>query len=348
MSATDALGAETLTHLTEAIQSNGQSDTEAKLTARGMNVVLSVRSTAHVLEMPPPDYIIDDWIVAGSLFCVFGRPGAFKSLVVQSMVFCLASGQPWYGHTVLPCRVLYLAAEGAGGLGKRINVWCEDTGTPEGDLEELRWLPIALNLLDDELAAGLVAAALDCKAEVVIIDTLARTTPGANENDSIPFSKVVAVADRLRSHGIAVGVVHHSPKSGEGMRGHTVLEGAIDTAIEAKREPGQPSVTLTMTKQKDFIEAEPLYLKERTVGDSVVLDRSKFDGTLSPKARDLLDVIRNSDGTGLTAAELQDLTGMAKTTYHNCVKDLAKRRLIHDLTPHGPASWAPTQEESVP
>ncbi len=333
-----------------ALNGSAPADEEppGELTAKGLRVVLAVRTTQQVLNMPPPAWLVDEWLVVGSLACIYGKPSTLKSLVAQSWAFCLATGHDWYGHTVVPSRVLYVAAEGAGGLGKRITAWCDDFGVPVDDLADLKWLPIALNLLDDEIAAGVVAAAVDNESDVVVIDTVARATPGANENDSAPFSKVVNVADRLRELGKTVILVHHAPQVGGRLRGHTVLEGALDTNIEAERDPGAPTMTLSMPKQKDFAEAQPIALKLRIVGESVVLDRIEGRGTLTKTGHAVLDAIRNSNGTGIGAADLQAGGKWAKTTFYNAVKDLVGMGLIRDTNPHGPALWVAVDESPVP
>lgn len=324
----DHLGAgldlEQLRELTSATQS--EPDPCAELTPRAMNIVLSVRTTAEILAMPPPEFLVDGWVVANSLNCIYGKPATFKSLVAQSMALALATGVDWYGRLITSSRVLYVAAEGAGGLGKRIASWCEDHAIPSSDLAGLKWLPMAVNLLDDELAAGLVAAAEEYRSDVVFIDTVARSVPGAAENDSVPFSKLVAVADRLRAQGRTVVLVHHTPKSGEGMRGHGVLEGAVDTAIEAKREIGSPLMTLTMTKQKDFGEEEPVTFRLRMVGDSVVLDHETGNGSVPVAEAQLLAVLRQHAGSeGLTPKQVMAIAEMAPRSYYRAMKVLRAR-----------------------
>lgn len=337
-----------LTATGRGAQPTNGANLDAIMTPRAMGVVLAVRSTDYVANLAPPEYLVQDWIVDGCLLCLYGKPGTLKSLAAQSLAFCLASGRDWYGHHVTPSTVLYVAAEGSAGLGKRINAWCEDIGATTSDLDQLRWLPLALNLLDDELANGLVLAAKEHDAHVVIIDTVARSTPGINENDSAPFSKVVGVADRLRAEGRTVILIHHSPKHGEGMRGHTTLEGAVDTAIEARREPAQPYMTLSMTKQKDFAEPDDITFKLRQVAESVVLDRSESRGTVTGNGTKLLDALRDSNGTALTARELMDATGVSKTNTHKTLADLEKQGRIRNTNPAGAAQWIITETEPVP
>lgn len=69
---------------------------------------------------------------------------------------------------------------------------------------------------------------------LIVIDTQARATPGANENDSADMSAVIASSDRLRMEtGAAVARVHHFGKDPKkGGRGHSSQLGEVDVSID--------------------------------------------------------------------------------------------------------------------
>ena len=55
---------------------------------------------------------------------------------------------------------------------------------------------------------------------------------GGDENSSKDMGNLIAGADALcRATGATVLLVHHTPRNGDNLRGHTSLEGAVDTAI---------------------------------------------------------------------------------------------------------------------
>ncbi len=74
--------------------------------------------------------------------------------------------------------------------------------------------------------------------DVIIIDTLNRASPGADENRSADMGKVIAGASLLRElTDTLVILIHHSGKDeSRGLRGHSSLLAALDAVIEIKRD----------------------------------------------------------------------------------------------------------------
>jgi hypothetical protein len=71
------------------------------------------------------------------------------------------------------------------------------------------------------------------RLELVVIDTLAAATPGANENASEDMSRVLARCARISSQcRCHVMLVHHMNAAGSKPRGHSSLFANIDNAIE--------------------------------------------------------------------------------------------------------------------
>ena len=118
-------------------------------------------------------------------------------------------------------------------------------------VRDFDFFPEALNLLDPVHSAALVEVCASRQDILVIVDTMARSMVGGDENSSKDVGVLVAAADRIRrASGACVLLVHHSGKdSSAGMRGSSALEGAVDTALECRRAGGH--LTLTCRKQKD-------------------------------------------------------------------------------------------------
>jgi hypothetical protein len=90
----------------------------------------------------------------------------------------VAFGFSWQGREVRKGKVLYLAAEGRRGIGKRIKAWLQHTG--ETTLPEtFVLLPTAVNLLREAEREALVEMARRLDFDLVVIDTLARSMVGA-------------------------------------------------------------------------------------------------------------------------------------------------------------------------
>jgi AAA domain len=86
---------------------------------------------------------------------------------------------------------------------------------------------------------------------VVILDTLNRAAPGADENSSKDMGIILAAAKQLQLLvGGLVLMVHHTGKDPEkGMRGHSSLFAALDGAIGVTKSVNGP--VWTVTKSKD-------------------------------------------------------------------------------------------------
>lgn len=75
------------------------------------------------------------------------------------------------------------------------------------------------------------------KGWVTFIDTLNQASPGSDENSSVDMGLLLAAAKRIaiESEGIVV-LIHHSGKdSSKGLRGHSSMNGAMDSTIEVKK-----------------------------------------------------------------------------------------------------------------
>ena len=75
-------------------------------------------------------------------------------------------------------------------------------------------------------------------AAVVFIDTLNRAAPTADENSSRDMGEILEAAKRLQSKtGGLVMLVHHTGKdASKGLRGHSSLFAAIDSAVDVRRD----------------------------------------------------------------------------------------------------------------
>jgi len=96
---------------------------------------------------------------------------------------------------------------------------------------------------------------LDCEPlNLIVIDTLAKSMQGADENKIEDMSRVVATGERLiEAFGAHVAFVHHSGKNASlGARGHSSLKGACSTEIEVTADEATKLHTIEITKQRDL------------------------------------------------------------------------------------------------
>jgi hypothetical protein len=212
-------------------------------------------------------YLVKNWLELDALSVVYGEPGAGKSFFALDLVFHIAAAANWFGNRVykLPQKVVYVAAEGARGLKRRIHAY--KMKSPElyrAAIENIILLPVAPNL-SDEIDAKALVEAFGIETKVWIFDTLARTIGGGDENTSKDMGIYVANAGEVRqATGGHVMVVHHSGKDqSRGARGSNSLKGAIDTEIEVVAKDG--IIIATATKQKDMETGRQLRFQIKSV-----------------------------------------------------------------------------------
>jgi AAA domain len=159
--------------------------------------------------------------------------------------------------------VIDVAAEGLAGLGKRIQAWEQAYGhARRASGEDFYVLPERVRVLWPNDVAALVDLAGILKPTLVVLDTLNRSLAGGDENNSRDMGLAVEAADQIRQAGSTVLIVHHADKEGRNYRGHSSLEGAVDTVL--RLEKAGRSLTLITDAQKDAPEADRIKLKTQT------------------------------------------------------------------------------------
>ncbi|MGA7272220.1 MAG: AAA family ATPase, partial [Acidimicrobiia bacterium] len=201
-------------------------------------------------NLPPPEWLIENHLVQGSLVLLYGHPGIGKSFLALDMAASVAAGRPWHGHDVVQGQVLYVAGEGVGDLGLRVRAW--EIGHQIDSLSEMAYLTETVNLFlsdRDQLLAKDVyvllhdLGVLQLAPSMIVVDTLARTMGGGDENSAKDMGIVIASADHLRHElGSTVMLIHHSGKDGRTERGSTALIGAVDTSVRVTRKGNGPLV----------------------------------------------------------------------------------------------------------
>ena len=197
-------------------------------------------------------YLVKGWLDRTSLSVVFGPSNVGKSFFVLDVANHVASGNSWNGRLVRPGTVFYVVAEGARSFQNRL------AALPDGASENLHIIFTALDLcmdVSDAMALGRLlqeGAATWGPPALVVIDTLARSMGGGDENSGPDMGRLIDHLGVLQEMtGAHVLLVHHTGKDTErGARGHSSLRAAVDTEIEISRS-GDESVVKTK-KQRDL------------------------------------------------------------------------------------------------
>lgn len=286
---------------------------------------LRLYSTLELLQLPPPEWLIDGIMPTGGLVGLYGQPGHGKSFIAIDMALSVATGLPWQGRSVKSGMVLYVSAEGGTGIGKRVRAWLQVKGI-QFSAADVAWLtesiPINSGSEDMDVLLGRINDEVERQPCLVVIDTLARCFDG-DENQQQDMGRFIQGIDRLRREFEAtVIVVHHTRLDADRERGSTAFRGAADTMIScAKRKD---TIVLLCNKQKDSEEFKALKLRLQVVPeiDSCVVELLElFRGSLgSNRVRTSLDILRaNGPLTWDAWRQFQDLP---KSTFHRLVMEL--------------------------
>lgn len=307
----------------------GAPDEDGTLQARLEALRALIVDTDGLDNIPDPEPVIDEVVYLDSLAWLHGKPGSGKSFVALDWAGCVATGHPWQGHGVArPGAVVYLVAEGARGVRQRVRAWESYNGTP---MRGVQFLPTAVQLLDPidrEAFAQLVA---DYRPVLVVIDTQARVTVGADENSAQDMGRLIAAADLIRERtGACVLLVHHEARQGETLRGSTALEGAAHTLIRVTKDG--PHIRIDCTKQKDAAPFAPMRLRLTAHGPSAVLESHGGVGLaeeLAGTEQRLVATLRDSFGTtGATGAQLREVSEIPKSSFYRALNSLVTMGLV--------------------
>jgi hypothetical protein len=255
---------------------------------------IRILSLDEIENLAPPSFLVEDVLTESGLSMLWGRSGAMKSFVALDMAMCVATGLPWHGKTVKHGLVIYVAAEGSHGLGRRAVGWRRTRGR---DLTAplFRLIPHSVALTSDDLDA-MVEAILNLEATpvLIIVDTLARTFGAGDENKQADMNAYVTAADKLREKtGANVMIVHHSGvHEDKRERGSNVLRGAADTVIKVSRKDDNLDIINQGPegKQKDAEEFKTIKLRTQKIAfeqggaeqTTLILNLREDDGSAEP------------------------------------------------------------------
>jgi len=228
----------------------------------------------------PIKWLIQDVIPDQSLVALFGPPASFKSFHAMSIAECIASGRPWMGKEINGSGpVLYIAGEGYGGIGARIAAIKQHHKTP--DSAQLYVVRSMINLRSSAedftnliLAIDELVQLIGVQLRMIVIDTLARSFGGGNENNSDDMGVYIQSLGKIQNrYKCSLMLLHHAGKdTSKGLRGHSSLLAAVDTQMEILRFTDSMKGQIFLSKQKDGEQGERYGFEAITVD----IDRSEL------------------------------------------------------------------------
>lgn len=237
---------------------------------------LRLMSAADVLDLPPVSFLIDGWLEQHGFAVLYGESGVGKSFVALQWAHCIVTGTKWIDQGVKRGPVVYVAAEGMAGLGKRLRSLMQFYGHDDPP-KSLYFIPDAVTLLDQAVVAEAADLCSEMEPALLVIDTYARALTGGDENSARDSGLAVGALDELRRElDMAVLVLHHTGKTGGSERGSGALRGAADSMFVLTKPRG-PGLILKCDKQRNVEPPADLALELVSEGDSAVI--REFSGT---------------------------------------------------------------------
>jgi hypothetical protein len=200
------------------------------------------------VERDPLTWHIKGVLPKAELAVAFGPSGSGKSFFVFDIAAAISAGMPWQGRKTTKGKVVFVLAEGAMGFRNRLLAYAK---THAGSFPGVRIIDTAPNLLGEQDHV-LLAQQIEASggADLIIIDTLAASSPGADENAAKDMGRVIEHCKRLhKTTGATLLLIHHSGKDeSRGARGWSGLRAAADAEIEVNRSGDQRIATVTKLK----------------------------------------------------------------------------------------------------
>ena len=197
--------------------------------------------------IPQRQWIIPLWIPRGVVTGLYGPGGTGKTLLVQQLISATALNRPWLGLTAAPIKSLAVFCEDDDDELQRRQADINRLNDCDfRDLKNMRWMS---RLGDDNILMHfnggrseltpffnqLVSAARDFAAELVIIDTVADTF-GGNQNDAGQVRQFVQMALGRIAREIKGSVVACAHPSRDGQRSGSGESGSVqwDAAFRSR------------------------------------------------------------------------------------------------------------------
>ena len=205
-----------------------------------------------ILALPKMEWRIKGVLPTRGVSAIYGPSSSGKSFLAIDLAAAICSGSDWFEKKCKPTSVIYIGLEGSAGIQNRVKAW---------EVGRSKRLPTNFSavLADFDLTnAADIQAIIDQtpKASVLIIDTLNRATPGRDENSSSDMGLTLAAAKCLEQaiEGLVV-LIHHTGKDqAKGLRGHSSLYAALDSAIAVTKNDKSNTKSWSLAKSKDDVD----------------------------------------------------------------------------------------------
>lgn len=218
-----------------------------------------------------PPMLVESILPIGSVSIWYGYPGSLKSAFVMDMAMAIATGQPFLpsmpnaggnfpGYKTNPCPVLWIDLDnGLEVTGERVAAFARtyhaDPQTP------FLYMSYPTPAIQASRASSIVSLTshilnnLTLRPGLIVLDTLLRAAHVKDENASemdTVLNNLHKMAEDLKA---TLAMISHSKKenygrAGNGLRGHSSIEGGVDYVFYVKRDGHSDCVEIENQKAR--------------------------------------------------------------------------------------------------
>jgi hypothetical protein len=213
---------------------------------------------------------------------LYGAPGSYKTVLAMDIACSVSTGRPWAKRATRKGAVLYISAEGGGGIYAMRDAWerkndarCDHlsiyVGSPDisavsifgssDDCSGKRDYDPLISMLKE------LENALGQPVSLIVIDTYAQTSPDDTKAAVTAYEKSIRALIRKVAPGASVLVIDHTTKEGTTWMGSNAKLGNMDMMGLVKKTGDD--VVLTMRngkgKLKNAVSFEDIRMTPRLV-----------------------------------------------------------------------------------
>ena len=313
-------------------------------------------------KLPPTKPLIDGLLYRNTLAQMSGGPGSYKTFLAVTMSCCVATGLAFGEHVVgEPGTVVYVAAEGANDVLKRVLAWCEVWGVdPEELAERFRVLPLPIqlgNVMDVSQAVEVVS---EIDAAALVLDTRARCTLGLEENSAKQGQAIEAAEIIRRAADCTVLGIHHTPRTGNAGRGSNAWDGAVWSDLRVEGEALRAKVHCEKHKEvasgcdhffnlRPHTVAQDLLPQVLLASERATLVTPGRGSGLSfediPARHTVVNLVWTiAPPEGIAASDFRDGSKMSKTTLYDAVRWGVDQGYLRNIGTSRRSRWVPGQQ----
>jgi hypothetical protein len=258
----------------------------AALPTRWARRSFNLLTADDMIALPAHPHLIKRTIPANSVGAIIGPPGSAKSFLALDALHAISEGDNWFSLRTIAGPALYIGLEGGSGIANRVRA-LRKAGHA---CDSLRFMVTSLDVRDAADRQDLIDAIGETGIgfHAIAIDTVARASPGADENSGKDMGEIIAaLTDLQQTLDTTIIAVHHTGKdSTKGPRGHSSLLAALDFLIEVRRDGDQREWQLIKAKDE-------------------------ADGVIHPFALEVVELGEDEDGDQITSCTVREMDAAA-------------------------------------